>query len=155
MQSHTVNYKTRKAKLKRLVLDIFWTHSLIMHLLLWMIWWMQALWCIAHRMRAKLVCLLEVLRSCLHESENYFRKNANDLGLSATSIAKTPSSITKVSLPRIALWDVFGGSMPADGFVGCLNNIILKATWFSPKVDAESSQQIWCDYSGGRSSAGS
>ncbi|MBS1488347.1 MAG: peptidase [Bacteroidetes bacterium] len=41
-------------------------------------------------------------------------KNATELGLTVTGVSKTPGdALAKVSKPRIALWDTYGGSMPA------------------------------------------
>jgi hypothetical protein len=64
-------------------------------------------------------------------------KNASELGLSASSIAKAPTSITKVSLPRIALWDVYGGSMPSGWIRWLFEQYHFNGTViFSKEVDA-------------------
>jgi Zinc carboxypeptidase len=71
------------------------------------------------------------------KAKTILEKNANDLGLSASSIAKAPASITKVSLPRIALWDVYGGSMPSGWIRWLFEQYHFKGSViFTKEVDA-------------------
>jgi hypothetical protein len=40
-------------------------------------------------------------------------KNNTELGLQVSTVAKRPASMQKIAPARIALWDVYGGSMPS------------------------------------------
>ncbi|MFP5039942.1 M14 metallopeptidase family protein [Parasediminibacterium sp. JCM 36343] len=40
-------------------------------------------------------------------------KDAASLGITATTLAKRPSGLVKINPARIALWDIYGGSMPS------------------------------------------
>jgi hypothetical protein len=47
------------------------------------------------------------------KSTSALQKAANDLGIKIIPVKNRPSSITKISQMRIALWDTYGGSMPS------------------------------------------
>ncbi|NJN42363.1 MAG: peptidase, partial [Flammeovirgaceae bacterium] len=47
------------------------------------------------------------------KSKEILQKGSIDLGVSATAASKAPTQMAKVSAPRIALWDTYGGSMPS------------------------------------------
>jgi len=48
------------------------------------------------------------------KSKATLEKDAAELGLTVTSVSKIPADgLAKVSAPRIALWDAYGGSMPS------------------------------------------
>ncbi|HEY5824925.1 MAG TPA: M14 metallopeptidase family protein, partial [Cyclobacteriaceae bacterium] len=48
------------------------------------------------------------------KSKALLEKDAAELGLTVTSVSKSPAdALAKVSAPRIALWDAYGGSMPS------------------------------------------
>jgi hypothetical protein len=47
------------------------------------------------------------------KSKKVLEKDGADLGLVVTGVSKAPETLAKVSAPRIALWDAYGGSMPS------------------------------------------
>lgn len=48
------------------------------------------------------------------KAKSILERDAADLGLNVTGVSKAPSdALAKVSVPRIALWDTYGGSMPS------------------------------------------
>jgi hypothetical protein len=48
------------------------------------------------------------------KSKSVLDKSVNDLGITVTGLSSSPSeSMAKVTSPRIALWDAYGGSMPS------------------------------------------
>lgn len=71
------------------------------------------------------------------KAKTLLQKSADELGLNATAVAKAPASLTKVSLPRIALWDSYGGSMPSGWIRWLFEQYHFKGTViFSKEVDA-------------------
>lgn len=47
------------------------------------------------------------------KAKQVLQKSGTELGLVVTGVSKAPASLAKVSAPRIALWDTYGGSMPS------------------------------------------
>jgi hypothetical protein len=71
------------------------------------------------------------------KAKTILQKNATDFGLNASSTSKAPASITKVSTPRIALWDTYGGSMPSGWIRWLFEQYHFKADiLFTKAIDA-------------------
>jgi hypothetical protein len=47
------------------------------------------------------------------KAKQVLEKSGKELGLTVTGVSKTPGTLAKVTAPRIALWDTYGGSMPS------------------------------------------
>ena len=47
------------------------------------------------------------------KAKSVLQKSVNEIGVTAMGVSKAPASVTKVSSPRVALWDSYGGSMPS------------------------------------------
>lgn len=47
------------------------------------------------------------------KARQVLEKSGKELGLTVTGLSKTPGTLAKVTAPRIALWDTYGGSMPS------------------------------------------
>ena len=71
------------------------------------------------------------------KAKTVLQKNADDFGLNVTGISKAPSTMTKVSAPRIALWDIYGGSMPSGWVRWLMEQYHFKADIvFTKTIDA-------------------
>ena len=68
------------------------------------------------------------------KSKSILQKEANDLGLSVSGVSKAPATMTKVSQPRIALWDTYGGSMPSGWIRWLMEQYHFKADVIYAKV---------------------
>lgn len=65
------------------------------------------------------------------------KKCATELGLSISGVSKAPSSMVKVSTPRIALWDSYGGSMPSGWIRWLMEQYHFKAdVIYSKNIDS-------------------
>ncbi|MBM3178244.1 MAG: peptidase [Bacteroidetes bacterium] len=67
------------------------------------------------------------------KSKAVLQRNAELHGLHAQGISKTPASIVKVQKPRIALLDVYGGSMPSGWIRWLMEQYHFKANVVYPK----------------------
>ncbi len=71
------------------------------------------------------------------KAKTVLQKNVNDFGLNVSGASKTPSTMTKVSVPRIALWDAYGGSMPSGWIRWLMEQYHFKAEIiFTKAIDA-------------------
>jgi hypothetical protein len=71
------------------------------------------------------------------KAKTVLQKDATDWGLTIMGTSKTPAMITKVSAPRIALWDTYGGSMSSGWIRWLMEQYHFKADIiFSKTIDA-------------------
>lgn len=71
------------------------------------------------------------------KAKTVLQKAAAETGLVATAAAKAPATISKVSAPRVALWDVYGGSMPSGWIRWLMEQFHFKGDIiFSKTIDA-------------------
>ncbi|MBS1949921.1 MAG: hypothetical protein OJF59_002439 [Cytophagales bacterium] len=68
------------------------------------------------------------------KAKSILEKDVNNLGLTITGVTKTPTdALAKVSAPRIALWDSYGGSMPSGWIRWLMEQYHFQADIIYPK----------------------
>lgn len=71
------------------------------------------------------------------KAKTILQKAADELGLNVAGISKAPATMIKVSAPRVALWDAFGGSMPSGWIRWLMEQYHFKADiLFTKAIDA-------------------